>query len=265
MDFEGKLLAAAEKNRSLLCIGLDPYPELMPVKDVFLFNRRIIEATCDLVCAYKLNLGFYEALGPSGWRALKKTLSAIPGEIPAIGDGKRGDIGVASRAYARALFEELGFDAATVNPYMGFDSVAPFLDYPSRGIFLLCRTSNPGAADFQPFIFEKVALKAREWNRCGNVGLVVGATLPQDIKYLRGLCPEMWFLIPGVGAQGGELGPAVDYGRNARGDGIIINVSRAVLYASKGKDFAVRAREVALRLRDEINRLRNKAGRYPPA
>lgn len=262
-----KLIGAVRQNNSLLCVGLDPYPELMPVKDVFGFNKKIIEATCDLVCAYKLNLGFYEALGLSGIKALKKTLAFIPGELPVIGDGKRGDIGTASQAYARALFEELGFDAVTVNPYMGFDSVAPFLSYPSRGIFVLCRTSNPGADDFQPAIFEKVALKAREWNRNGNVGLVVGATFPRDMARLRELCPELWFLIPGVGVQGGELELAVSHGRNALGDGFIINVSRAVIYSSKGKDFAQRAREAALRFRDEINRLRHrdKAGGHPQA
>src|SRR3972149_3948630 len=185
MGFREKLEKAQEKNRSLLCIGLDPQPELMPIKDVAGFGRAIIEATSDLVSAYKPNLAFYEALGLEGLRALEKTLSFIPPSIPVIGDAKRGDVGPSAQAYARALFEVWGFDAATLNPYLGYDALRPFLEYRERGVFLLARTTNMGGRDFQTLyvstaagdyqLYEMVALKGREWNRYGNIGLVTGA------------------------------------------------------------------------------------------
>ncbi len=264
MKFLEKLLQASRTNRSLLCIGLDPDPELMPKLGVLQFNRQIVDATSDLVCAYKPNLAFYEALGIDGLKALEKTVAQIPEAIPIIGDAKRGDIGSTARAYARALFETFGFDAATVNPYLGYDSMEPFLQYKEKGVFILCRTSNAGSADFQTLplsdkrgekpLFEIVALRAREWNAYGNVGLVVGATYPQELRRVRQLCPEMPLLIPGVGAQGGDLAAAVRYGVDERGEKAIISSSRQVIYASKGKDFAIAARESALKLRDEINR-----------
>jgi orotidine-5'-phosphate decarboxylase len=232
----------------------------MPVRDVATFNRAIVEATADLVCAYKPNLAFYEALGLEGLRALEKTLSFIPPSIPVIGDAKRGDVGHSARAYARALFEVWGFDAATVNPYMGHDSLEPFLEYKERGVFLLARTSNPGAGDFQELSFRGkplyhwIALKAREWNRYGNIGLVAGATFPEGLRKLRQLCPDMLLLIPGIGAQGGDLGQSVAYGLDGRGKGAIFATSREVLYASRGKDFALRAREKAEGIRAEIER-----------
>src|SRR3990170_7806789 len=203
MGFREKLEKAQEKNRSLLCIGLDPQPELMPIKDVAGFGRAIIEATSDLVSAYKPNLAFYEALGLEGLRALEKTLSFIPPSIPVIGDAKRGDVGHSALAYARALFEVWGFDAATVNPYLGYDSLEPFLEYKERGVFILARTSNPGAGDFQELsfqgvpLYQQVALKARGWNRYGNTGLVAGATFPEGLRKLRQLCPDMLLHIPG--------------------------------------------------------------------
>ena len=260
MRFREKLEKAQEKNRSLLCIGLDPQPELMPIKDVAGFGRAIIEATSDLVSAYKPNLAFYEALGLEGLRALEKTLSFIPPSIPVIGDAKRGDVGHSALAYARALFEVWGFDAATVNPYLGYDSLEPFLEYRERGVFLLARTSNPGAGDFQELsfqgvpLYQQVALKAREWNRYGNIGLVAGATFPEGLRKLRQLCPDMLLLIPGIGAQGGDLGQSVAYGLDGRGKGAIFATSREVLYASRGKDFALRAREKAEGIRAEIER-----------
>ena len=260
MDFVDKLLSISRKNGSLLCIGLDPDPALMPDVGVFEFNRAIIEATCDLVCAYKPNLAFYEALGMEGLEALKKTVECVPDDIPVIGDGKRGDIGNTARAYAKALFSYLGLDAATINPYLGHDSVAPFVEYRDRGVFILCRTSNPGARDFQDIsspqgtaLFQAVAEKAILWNQYGNVGLVVGATYPEELRHIRQLCPHMPILIPGVGAQGGDLELAVRYGIDSQGERAIINSSRQVIYASRGPDFAQAAREVALRLRHEIN------------
>jgi len=261
MNFLEKLLRAARSNRSLLCIGLDPDPELMPKVDVFQFNRAIIDATSDLVCAYKPNLAFYEALGIEGLKALERTVAYIPKGIPIIGDAKRGDIGSTARAYARALFETLGFDAATVNPYLGYDSLEPFMEYKGKGVFILCRTSNVGSADFQALpvsqtgtpLFEIVAQRAREWNLYGNLGLVVGATYPEELRRVRQICPEMPLLIPGIGAQGGDLASAVRYGVDAKGEKAIISSSRQIIYASRGEDFAAAAREAALNLRDQIN------------
>jgi len=265
MKFTDKLLNASRKNKSWLCIGLDPDPELMPRVDVLQFNKAIIEATSDLVCAYKPNLAFYEALGAEGLTILEKTVKHIPGDIPVIGDAKRGDIGNTARAYAKALFSVLGFDAATVNPYLGFDSIEPFINYQDKGVFILCRTSNRGASDFQNLctnglpLYEAVAQKAQEWNIHGNIGLVVGATYPEDLKRVRSICPEMCLLIPGIGAQGGDLASAVGYGVDAHGEKAIINVSRQILYASKERDFAQAARNVAEKIRNQINDYRNKA------
>ena len=262
MTFIDKLLSVSRRNKSLLCVGLDPDTMLMPKVGLLAFNKAIIDATADLVCAYKPNLAFYEALGMEGLKALLKTVEYIPDFIPVIGDGKRGDIGNTSKAYARALFEIFGFDAATVSPYLGYDSVQPFLEYKDKGIFILCRTSNPGAEDFQGLmdangtpLYSSVALKARDWNVQGNVGLVVGATYPDEVKAIRQICPEMPLLIPGIGAQGGDLSSAVKNGIDARGEKAIIAVSRQILYASKGKDFARAARENAHALRDNINKL----------
>ena len=227
MNFTDKLTGAARSNNSLLCVGLDPNPELMPDKiTVSEFNKAIIEATADLVCAYKPNLAFYEALGNDGLDALRQTIERIPDNIPVIGDAKRGDIGNTARAYARALFDGLNFDAATVNPYLGFDSIKPFIEYQDKGVFILCRTSNAGALDFQSLrceaemlpglesersyrpLFEIVALKARHWNIYGNIGLVVGATYPEELRLIRSSHPGMPLLIPGIGAQGGDLADA---------------------------------------------------------
>jgi len=259
MTFTDKLLNVSRKNESWLCIGLDPDPELMPRVEVLQFNRAIIESTYDLVCAYKPNLAFYEALGTEGLAILEKTIKYIPGDIPVIGDAKRGDIGNTARAYARALFSVFGFDAATVNPYLGFDSVEPFISYQDKGVFILCRTSNRGALDFQDLytnglpLYETVARKAREWNIHSNIGLVVGATYPEDLKKVRSICPEMCLLIPGIGAQGGDLASAVGCGADAQGEKAIINVSRQILYASEGKDFAEAARNRAEKIRKQIN------------
>ncbi len=265
MKFTDKLLNASRKNKSWLCIGLDPDPELMPAVEVVHFNKTIIESTSDLVCAYKPNLAFYEALGTEGLTILEKTVKHVPRDIPVIGDAKRGDIGNTARAYARALFSVLGFDAATVNPYLGFDSMEPFIRYQDKGVFILCRTSNKGAADFQNLcanglpLYEVVAQKAKEWNINGNIGLVVGATYPEELKMVRSICHEMPLLIPGIGAQGGDLASAVEHGVDARGEKAIINVSRQILYASNEKDFAQAARNVAEKIVHQINDYRSKA------
>jgi len=264
MNFIEKLTNATRKNKTLLCVGLDPDPERMPDKvGVFEFNKAIIDATADLVCAYKLNLAFYEALDDVGIDALKRTVRYIPKEIPVIGDAKRGDIGNTAKAYAKAIFSNLNFDAATVNPYQGFDSIEPFIQYTDKGVFILCRTSNAGALDFQSLrcqaesgyrpLFEIVALKASQWNTHGNIGLVVGATYPEELRLIRSNHPDMLLLIPGIGAQGGELSSVVRYGVNSRGEKAIINSSRQIIYASPEKDFAQAARQAASSLRDQIN------------
>ncbi len=265
MSFFKKLTEAVSKNNSLLCVGLDPDPQQMPANTGILeFNRAIIDATRDLVCAYKLNFAFYEAAGAGGFEILKSTVDYIAGDIPVIGDAKRGDIGNTAKAYARSIFSNLGFDAATVNPYLGFDSIEPFIQYRDRGVFILCRTSNPGAADFQSLrlaeepgsLFEVVAEKASRWNSNNNIGLVVDATYPEELRLIRQRHPDMPLLIPGVGAQGGDLAAAVSYGVNARGEGAIINSSRQIIYASRGDDFAPAAAKAAAELRHRINRHR---------
>jgi orotidine-5'-phosphate decarboxylase len=262
VKFVEKLLSASRRNKSLICIGLDPDEKLMPKINLLDFNKAIIDATADLVCAYKPNIAFYEAQGIVGLQALLETVKYVPDMIPIIGDGKRGDIGNTARAYARALFENFGFDAATVNPYLGYDSIEPFLEYTDKGIFILCRTSNPGATDFQDLadtegtpLYQVVARKAKEWDRHSNIGLVVGATYPDELRIIRQLCPEMPLLIPGIGAQGGDLASAMKNGIDARGEKAIISVSRQILYASRAKDFARAARQSAELLRKTINEM----------
>ncbi len=265
MDFIEKLKNACHQNRSLVCIGLDPDPKMMPEgMGIFEFNKAIIDATADLVCAYKPNFAFYEAFGNDGLDALRRTARHIPDNIPVIGDAKRGDIGNTAKAYAKAIFSDFNFDATTVSPYLGYDSVEPFIEYHDRGIFILCRTSNAGAADFQSLLceadggrlplFEIVARKVSQWNTHGNLGLVVGATYPEELKIIRQSYPEMPLLIPGIGAQGGELALTVRYGVDSQRQKTIINSSRQIIYASRGKDFAQAARRAAAELRDQINR-----------
>ena len=266
MIFIDKLNKVVRKNRSLVCVGLDTSLELIPSgMSVLEFNKAIIDATADLVCAYKPNLAFYEAQGEKGLDTLHKTIKHIPKDIPVIGDAKRGDIGNTSTAYAKGLFDYFNFDAVTVSPYLGFDSIEPFLKYKDKGVIILCRTSNKGAADFQSLpcqyegrvrpLYEIIALKASQWNTNHNVGLVVGATYPEELKNIRQAHPDMPILIPGVGAQGGDLELAVRYGIDANNRGIIINSSRGIIYAGKGLDFAKAARRATETLRDEINKV----------
>lgn len=269
MNFTERLRKAQKERNSLLCIGLDtdrsklPRPLAEHSHPVDEFNRRIIDATHDLVCAYKINLAFYEVMGEQGWHTVQRTLSAIPEGIVTIGDAKRGDIGNTSTMYARALTQDFGFTATTVNPYMGFDSVKPFLADSERGAFILAVTSNPGARDFQYVkvagrpLYERVIRKAKSWNTSRNVGLVVGATRPREMRRIRALVPGMPLLIPGIGAQGGDLKAAVRYGCDRQGELAVINASRSIIFASPGADFAAAARTAALRLRDEINRHRD--------
>ena len=270
MSFRTKYEAAAERNRSLLCVGLDPDPERIPPGvDVVHFLRAIIEATSDLVCCYKPNAPFYEALGVDGAATLRAVIEAVPDEIPVLLDAKRNDIGNTARFYARAVFQVLGADAVVVNPYLGEDAMEPFFAYEDRHSFVLCRTSNPSAADLQDLpvgddgrpLYEHVALLANRWNRRGNVGLVVGATYPAEARRIRELCPQLLMLLPGIGAQEGELTAAVRAAVDASGGGIIVNASRAVLYAGAGGDagaHAAAAREAAAALRAAIDAARGR-------
>lgn len=267
MAFFDLLGAAARRNRSLLCVGLDPDPSRIPAglrhtpDPVYAFCAAIIEATADLVCAFKPNSAFFEALGTSGFATLQRVISAVPRDIPVILDAKRGDIGSTADAYAQAAFEVLGAGAITLNPYLGGDALAPFLRYADRGCFLLCKTSNPGSAEVQDLplasgrpLYLEIARRARDdWNAHANVGLVVGATHPDVIPAIRALCPELPLLVPGVGAQGGALDVAVRGAVDAHGERAIIAASRSVLYAAEDERFAEAARGAALRLREAIN------------
>jgi orotidine-5'-phosphate decarboxylase len=264
MSFIEKLAKTSLKNKSLLCVGLDPDPALMPEKIGLLdFNKAIIDATKDYVCAFKPNIAFYEAMGSEAMKALHQTRNYVPEEIPVIFDAKRGDIGNTAKAYAVSLFDRFNADAITASPYLGYDSLEPFIERRDRGIFILCRTSNLGAADLQslPVITEKgqqplyevVAEKVNGWNKYGNLGLVVGATYPEELKIIRERYPQMPLLIPGVGMQGGELELVVKYGADKARQRTVINSSRQILYASKGKDFAAAAAKAAKELRDKIN------------
>ena len=266
MSFKEKLEKSVELNKSLVCIGLDPNPELIPIRNIRKFLTTIIEVTSDLVCAYKPNLAFYESMGIEGFEILKEVMAKIPSRIPVIGDAKRGDIAHSSRHYATNLFEIWGFDAVTINPFGGQDSVQPFLDYREKGIFLWCRSSNPGAWEFQDLqvsghditearpLYEWIALRGKAWDQSNNVGLVVGATYPEELKQIRSLCPNMPILIPGVGTQSGALETSVSNGVDFRGRNALINLSRSVLYASNSQiEFAQAARNEVEKIRQRIN------------
>ncbi len=266
MEFNQRLSAICSESQSLLCVGLDVEMDKIPefIRDKknaqLYFSQTIIEATLPYVAAYKINTAFFEVCGGSGWEAMKKIVAYLPADIIKIADAKRGDIGNSSKMYARAFFDEMNFDAITVNPYVGFDGVAPFLENKNKGAFFLCHTSNQGAADFQKFsngksrLFEIVAQQVRKWNVRDNCGLVVGATYPQEMKQVRDIAPDVPFLIPGLGAQGGDFALAVSYA--SQGGGAIFNFSRSIIFASSEKDFAQAAGEQARQMRDQINRHR---------
>ena len=268
-SFAARLEEIQLRCNSLLCIGLDPDVRLLPSQfgstpsAVLSFNKAIIDATHDLVCAYKLNLAFYEALGYQGWSILQQTRAAIPSSVLTIGDGKRADIGTTSAKYATALFDDCGFDSVTVNPYLGLDSLEPFLERADRGVFVLALTSNPGSRDFQRLkvgsspLYQRVIRAAKKWNTRGNVGLVVGATHPRELRIARTLAPELPMLIPGVGKQGGDLRSAVRHGSTVRGTLAVINVGRSVIFAGRGESFARDARSEALSLHSAIASIRS--------
>ena len=256
MKFFEQLEARSREADSIVCVGLDPDFRKHRVEDIAAFNKAIIDTTAEFAACYKPNIAFYEQFGIPGLQALEQTLRAIPAAIPVICDAKRGDMGNTAEAYARALFETWGFGAATVNGYQGSDAVAPFLAYPEKAIFVLCRTSNPGSREFQEqrlengrLLYQHVALTATSWS--ANVGLVVGATAPSELADVRNLVPETPLLVPGVGVQGGNPEEVV---RSAgyRPGKIVVNASRSILYASEGPDFAKAAGAAARQLRDEL-------------
>lgn len=273
MKFAEKLASAVKKNNSLLCVGLDPNPERLPdsIKQsdepFFVFNKAIIDATADLVCAFKPNSAFYEADGVKGVAQLQKTCAYIREnypDIPILLDFKRGDIGSTNEPYAKYAFDYLGVDAVTIQPYLGKEANKAFLTYQDKGLFVLARTSNAGAGEFQDLeidgqkLYQIVAKNVMQaWNNNGNCHLVIGATYPEELTWARQILGnDVLFLVPGVGAQGGDVEATVAAGTNDAGSGIIINSSRQVLYASNGSDFAEAAREQAAVLRDEINTYR---------
>ncbi len=271
MTFMQSLQAAWRRNDSLVCVGLDPEPAKFPAHlrgdadAVFAFCRAIVGATADLVCAFKPQIAHFAALGAED--ALERLIAHIhaahPG-VPVILDAKRGDIGSTAQHYATEAFGRYRADAVTANPYLGRDSVQPFLDHADKGVILLCRTSNPGSRDLQELdvggrkLYQHVAeLVANEWNGNGNCALVVGATWPEELADVRRRVGELPLLVPGVGAQGGDVEAVVKNGRTAGGTGLMISSSRAILYAGDGEDFATAARAAALALRDQINRHRH--------
>ncbi len=268
-SFAEKQMNIWQVNRSKVCVGLDPDLKKLPecVKKykhpVFEFNRALVEATGDLVCSYKPQFAYYAAYGLED--ELKMTIDFIREkfpDVPVILDAKRGDIGATAQMYALEAFERYEADALTVNPYMGGDTLKPYLERTDKGVVVLCRTSNPGSSEFQSLVmengrklYEEVALRAeKEWNKAGNVLLVIGATYPEELGRIREMCPELTFLVPGVGAQGGDVEQVVKRGsRKSDGEGLIINSSRQIIYASNGEDFAEAARKAAIELRDVIN------------
>lgn len=265
--FTEKLNSAVSVHGSFVCVGLDPDPARMAVPDILEFNRTIVDATADVVCAFKPQLAFYEAFGIPGLQALEGTIAHIRRVAPnaiILGDAKRGDIGSTATAYAKAMFDVWGFDATTVNAYQGLDAVESFLQYRDRGVFVLCRSSNPSARDIQDLpvkvggttmpVYRRVAERSQTWNEAGNVGLVIGATYPKELEELRKEHPMLPLLIPGVGAQGGDVVAATMYGLDAKGGGMLISSSRDILYASSDpKTYGDAARAAATKLRDQIN------------
>ena len=271
MVFIDALRQRWQQHDTLVCVGLDPEPAKFPahLRDrpdaVFEFCRAIIDATADLVCTYKPQIAHFAALRAE--EALERLIAHIhdkhPG-VPVILDAKRGDIGSTAQHYVSEAFDRYQADAVTLNPYLGRDSVQPFLDRTDKGVILLCHTSNPGAADLQDLdvggkpLYQHVAqIIARDWNNHGNCALVTGATWPEQLGEVRALVGEMPLLVPGIGAQGGDVEAVVRNGRNSSGNGLLVSSSRAILYAGSGEDFAAAARVATLELRDTINRYRH--------
>ncbi|HDS11615.1 MAG TPA: orotidine-5'-phosphate decarboxylase [Candidatus Wirthbacteria bacterium] len=271
MNFTAKLENITKQNNSLVCVGLDSEIAKMPehIQNLddpqFEFNKAIIDATLDLVCAYKPNIAFYETEGIKGLESLKKTIDYLPKDIPIVLDAKRGDIGNTSLMYAKSYFEYFGVDAVTVHGYMGTDTVAPFLKYEEKAIFVLVKTSNPSAVELEDVptdngqpVYLRMAELVAKWNRDfpGTAGAVVGATYPEDLKPIREILPTAPLFIPGLGKQGGDAEKTIKFGIDANQAGVLINNSRGIIFASLGLDFADKAREACLTFRDELNSYR---------
>ncbi|MCO5248251.1 MAG: orotidine-5'-phosphate decarboxylase [Chitinophagales bacterium] len=264
-----QLIKQIKEKRSYLCVGLDPDINKLPPhllqydNPVLEFNRAIIEATSDLCVAYKPNVAFYEALGLDGMKTLYETSKLIPEDCFSIADAKRGDIGNTSKMYAKSFLKDMEFDSITIAPYMGEDSVQPFMSYEDKWVILLGLTSNKGNQDFQrlksgsKFLYEHVIQTAIQWSTDENMMFVIGATNEEDFEHIRSFCPNHFFLVPGVGAQGGDLEKLSQYGLN-QDCGLLVNSTRGIIYASKGKDFAEKAREQALILQKQMEELLRK-------
>ena len=264
MGFFSKLTDAIRTNNSLLCVGLDPQQDMLPEKgsieeSLFDWGKRIISQTSDLVCCYKPNFAFYEQFGLDGLRALQRTLVEIPDTIPVILDVKRGDIGSTANALATAAYDQWGADAVTLSPYLGEDSIKPFLTSKEKAVFILCLTSNPSAGQVQhhglPPLFEQIARISQTWGDPNQIGLVVGATRPEELALIRKICPETWILAPGVGAQGADLSAALQAGLRQDGSGLIIPVSRGVIAAEEPRAAATAFRDT---VREEQAKLKTK-------
>jgi orotidine-5'-phosphate decarboxylase len=259
-----QLITQIQKKRSYLCVGLDtditkiPQHLLKYKNPVLEFNKQIIDATHDICVAYKPNLAFYEMYGAKGWDTLEKTVKHIPSNIFTIADAKRGDIGNTSKMYAKAFFENMDFDAITIAPYMGEDSIKPFLEIKNKWVIVLGLTSNKGSQDFQFLksnkkpLYENVIEKCMQYGTPDNMMFVIGATHEKKFADIRLFCPDHFFLVPGVGAQGGDLKKLSQYGMN-KDCGLLVNATRSIVYASSEKDFAEKAREEALRMRAEMD------------
>lgn len=272
MTFIDKLESRWQAADSLLCVGLDPDPTRFPahLRDcddaIFAFCAAVADATAEFACAFKPQVAYFaSARAEDQLESLVAHLRARHPQVPVVLDAKRGDIGATAEHYAREAFERYGADAVTLSPFMGHDSIEPFLAYADRGVFLLCRTSNPGGDDLQMLdvggerLYERVArLASAQWNRGGQLGLVVGATYPAELARVRALAGDLPLLVPGIGAQGGDVQASVIAGRTADGTGMLVNSSRAILYAGTGEDFAQAAAAAARRTRDEINRYRRR-------
>ena len=265
-----ELFSQIKQKSSFLCVGLDPDLDKIPAHllaeadPIFSFCKEIIAETADFAVAYKPNIAFFEAMGPRGWESLQKVLEIIPHDIFTIADAKRGDIGNTSKLYAKAFFETMNFDSITVAPYMGADSVSPFLEFEDKWVILLALTSNLGSADFQLLadatgkpLYQAVLEKSQDWGSPENLMYVVGATRGELIREVRKIAPEHFFLVPGVGAQGGSLAEVAKYGMNST-CGLLVNSSRGIIYASNGNDFAQAARKEAQKLQEEMKGLLEK-------
>lgn len=267
MSFLDKLKSKWSEGK-FVCVGLDPDYSKLPKElrngnsveeDLISFNQNIIDQTADLVCSYKLQSAYYEVFGETGWRVLKKSVEYIQqknSDIPLILDAKRGDIGSSNEAYAKAIFDYLGFDAVTVHPYLGKEALEPFLKRADKGIIILVRTSNPGAPEFQDLLvgqdqkplYQVVAERIyKDWNKNGNCGIVVGATYPQELKKIRKIVGDIPILVPGIGAQGGDLKTTIENGLDSRGQGLIISSSRGIIFAPNPKDAALKLHQDILR------------------